>query len=88
VQRGPHERGAHHLTIAQAPEERFRPEALEAGPKAEERRLGLLGLHAAQALDGLHDRDLLALEQHLTRQRGAVELSDGERLRLHRRTVR
>ena len=85
VERRPHQGGANHLPRLQRLVQVRAPEPLDAGPQPDERRFRLLPLQPAEPLDGLDGRDRFSRQQQLARQRGAVELPAGERLRHRRR---
>jgi hypothetical protein len=86
MQRRAHERRAHDLPRGERVEQRVRLEARDPRPEADERVLGLLRLHSADALDRGRRRKLArrALEQHLARERRAVQRARAEQRRRHR----
>ena len=88
MERGPHEGGANHLPRLQRLVELLAPEPLDAGPESDEGRFRLLRLQPAEPLDGLDGRDRFSRQQQLARQRGAVQLSQGQGFRLQDRPTR
>jgi hypothetical protein len=84
VERGPHEGGANHLPRLQRLVQRLSPEPFDACPEADEGRLRLLRLQAAEPLDGFDGRDRLARQQQLPCQRGAIELPQRQGVGLQR----
>ena len=81
MDRDAHERGAHHFASMDEVEQIALLEALEARPEPHERRLRDLGLQTHQPFEHLERRRALAREQHLPRERRAIELAQRERRR-------
>jgi hypothetical protein len=73
VERGAHRGRADDAALVQRVVELFPAEAVEPGPQREERRLRLLRLEAAEAVDRFGDGCRLPLQQHLAGERRAVE---------------
>jgi len=80
VQRRPHGGRADDAPVVDRLVELLAAEVVQARPQCEKRWLRLLRLQAAELLDGACHVGGLALEEHLARERRAVELPQGERV--------
>jgi hypothetical protein len=78
VERRAHRGRADDAAVVQRVVELFPAEAVEPGPQREERRLRLLRLEAAEAVDCCCDVFCVALQQQLAGERRAVEGPEGE----------
>jgi hypothetical protein len=76
VERGPHERRAHDVSVTQRCPQLVGVEALDPRPQADERRLRVLRLHAGQPFDGVDRTPVLPFEQALPGQRRAVQVAE------------
>src|SRR6266508_368118 len=83
VQRAAHHRRTDHLAVVERIVEVLAGERLQPRPQPDERRLRLLRLRTRQPLHRLDDGDPLPRQQHLARQRRAIELPAAQRGRLH-----
>ena len=73
VQRAAHRRDAYNASFSQRLAQLVTAKTDEARPQTNEGCSGNLRLHSGQPLDGSDRRRLLALEEHLSRERGAIE---------------
>ena len=86
MQRAAHEARAYDgvLLLDRGPET-LALESLEPRPERDVRRRRPLRLQRREALDRGHDRDGCSLEEHLARERGAIQLAQREHRSVHRR---
>jgi hypothetical protein len=81
VERPAHRGDADDLPLAEGVEKVAAAKILKASPEPREGRPGQLCLKPDEPRDGVRDRHGFAGEQHLPREQGAVELTDGESAR-------
>src|SRR5712671_758056 len=79
VQRAAHQRGLVNKVSGKCRLELLAFEVSDPRPKPDVRRRRVLRLHAGKALDRGHPVEIDALEQHLARERPAIQLTKGDR---------